>query len=223
MIRYSNFADGEILTADQLLNLQNNGVVQVDTYSELAALESYVNTAYCIADHTLYTRKADASWSSTGGLAIVDTVAPTAPQVGQIWFDGQSYKHPVSRQSKASEVVSATSWTEIADLSVNNTYKNPMVINVRFGAEMVGANADTKVFLRAKATGTTTVPCPYPQYYATHTGTSQSMVMNMNSQNYTATDVNTNIIWKLEAYKSGTGNATLTNIWLECMDERWVF
>ena len=39
-IRYIEFADGNVLTAEQLLDVQDNGVVQVDTFAELTGLST---------------------------------------------------------------------------------------------------------------------------------------------------------------------------------------
>jgi len=47
-IRYIEFADGNVLTAEQLLDVQDNGVVQVDTFAELTGLSTQVNAAYVL-------------------------------------------------------------------------------------------------------------------------------------------------------------------------------
>jgi hypothetical protein len=86
-IRYVQFADGNVLTAEQLLAVQNNGVVQVDTFAELVGLDTNVNAAYVETDKAFYIKKADNSWGSVGGLAVVQAAAPSSPQTGQIWFD----------------------------------------------------------------------------------------------------------------------------------------
>ena len=79
-IRYIPFADNEVLTAEQMISVQNNGVVQVTTFAELTALEPDVNAAYVTDTSQFYVRKADDSWGSVGGLAVVQASAPTAPR-----------------------------------------------------------------------------------------------------------------------------------------------
>jgi hypothetical protein len=59
-VRYISFADGEVLTAEQLVEVQNNGVVQVTSVAELTALEPAVNAAYVTETSAFYVRKADA-------------------------------------------------------------------------------------------------------------------------------------------------------------------
>jgi len=143
-IRYIDFADGNVLTAEQLLTLQDNGVVQVDTYAELTGLATNVNAAYVENDHAFYIKKADNSWGSVGGLAVVQAAAPTAPQVGQIWFDTDAVlPNPVKYSYEGSETVSNTStFQALSNLSGQTiSLTEPAWVHVSYGVvEPVGDN-----------------------------------------------------------------------------------
>jgi hypothetical protein len=222
-IRYTNFADGEVLTAAQLLDLENNGVVQVSAYTELAALESYVNTAYCLEDHTLYTRKANSSWGSVGGLAHVDITAPSSPQVGQIWFDYTSFKHPIYRIENNSTVsVSATTLTNLASLQVDNYYKENMLVTFNYGAvEAYCSDATTTLTVRPTFTGSAVEYSPYESHKLKATGTNKASINGTATMQVRSVDSNTYVTFKLQAMKSGTGTGTLVCPWIEIIDARW--
>jgi hypothetical protein len=143
-IRYIDFADGTVLTAEQLLTLQDNGVVQVDSYAELTGLATSVNAAYVEGDHAFYIKKADNSWGSVGGLAVVQAAAPSAPQVGQIWFDTDAIlPNPVKYSYEGSETVSNTSTyqalSNLAGQTVSLT--EPAWVHISYGVvEPIGDN-----------------------------------------------------------------------------------
>lgn len=143
-VRYVDFADGEVLTAEQLVEVQNNGVVQVTTFSELTALEPAVNAAYVTDTSAFYVRKADDSWGSVGGLAVVQASAPSSPQVGQIWFDTDAVlPNPAKYYYEGNEAVTNTASFEALDnlASQTVTLTEPAWVHVTYGSvEPLGDN-----------------------------------------------------------------------------------
>ena len=141
-IRYIEFADGNVLTAEQLLDVQDNGVVQVDTFAELTGLSTQVNAAYVEADHAFYVKKADNSWGSVGGLAVVQAAAPSAPQVGQIWFDTDAVlPNPAKYSYEGTETITNTgTYQALANLTGQTvTLTEPAWVHVSYGVvEPVG-------------------------------------------------------------------------------------
>ena len=143
-VRYISFADGEVLTAEQLVEVQNNGVVQVTSFAELTALEPAVNAAYVTETSAFYVRKADDSWGSVGGLAVVQASAPSSPQVGQIWFDTDAVlPNPAKYYYEGNEAVTNTASFEALDNigSQTVTLAEPAWVHVTYGSvEPVGDN-----------------------------------------------------------------------------------
>jgi hypothetical protein len=143
-IRYIQFADGNVLTAEQLLDVQDNGVIQVDTFAELAGLNPTVNAAYVESEYAFYVKKADNSWGSVGGLAVVQAAAPSAPQVGQIWFDTDAVlPSPAKYFYEGNETIANTgTYQALANLSqVTVTLTEPAWVHVSYGVvEPVGDN-----------------------------------------------------------------------------------
>lgn len=143
-IRYIQFADGNVLTAEQLLAVQNNGVVQVDTFAELIGLDTNVNAAYVETDKAFYIKKADNSWGSVGGLAVVQAAAPSSPQTGQIWFDTDAIlPNPAKYSYEGTETVTNTgSFAALSNLTNQTvTLTEPAWVHVSYGVvEPVGDN-----------------------------------------------------------------------------------
>jgi hypothetical protein len=143
-IRYVQFADGNVLTAEQLLAVQNNGVVQVDTFAELIGLDTNVNAAYVETDKAFYIKKADNSWGSVGGLAVVQAAAPSSPQTGQIWFDTDAIlPNPAKYSYEGTETVTNTgSFAALSNLTNQTvTLTEPAWVHVSYGVvEPVGDN-----------------------------------------------------------------------------------
>lgn len=143
-VRYISFADGEVLTAEQLVEVQNNGVVQVTSFAELTALEPAVNAAYVTETSAFYVRKADDSWGSVGGLAVVQASAPSSPQVGQIWFDTDAVlPNPSKHYYDGNEAVTNTASFEALDnlAATTITLTEPAWVHVTYGSvEPVGDN-----------------------------------------------------------------------------------
>ena len=223
-IRYTNFADGEVLTASQLLDLENNGVVQVSAFTELAALESYVNTAYCLEDHTLYTRKADASWGSVGGLAHIGLTGPASPQVGQIWFDLSTFKHPVYRaENNTTVAVSSTTFANVSGVQVDSYYKETMYVTVNYGAvEAYCSDATTTVTIKPVVVNGGAGYSEYESQKIKTTGTGKVSINGTTTFAIKAIDASTYSTFKIQALKSGTGTASLVCPWIEVVDVRWV-
>jgi hypothetical protein len=143
-IRYVQFADGNVLTAEQLLSVQNNGVVQTDTFAELVGLDTNVNAAYVETDKAFYIKKADNSWGSVGGLAVVQAAAPSSPQTGQIWFDTDAIlPNPAKYSYEGTETVTNTgSFAALSNLTNQTvTLTEPAWVHVSYGVvEPVGDN-----------------------------------------------------------------------------------
>lgn len=143
-IRYVQFADGNVLTAEQLLSVQNNGVVQTDTFAELVGLDTNVNAAYVETDKAFYIKKADNSWGSVGGLAVVQAAAPASPQTGQIWFDTDAIlPNPAKYSYEGTETVTNTgSFAALSNLTNQTvTLTEPAWVHVSYGVvEPVGDN-----------------------------------------------------------------------------------
>jgi len=143
-IRYIQFADGNVLTAEQLLSVQNNGVVQTDTFAELVGLDTNVNAAYVETDKAFYIKKADNSWGSVGGLAVVQAAAPSSPQTGQIWFDTDAIlPNPAKYSYEGTETVTNTgSFAALSNLTNQTvTLTEPAWVHVSYGVvEPVGDN-----------------------------------------------------------------------------------
>lgn len=143
-IRYIEFADGSVLTAEQLLDVQNNGVVQVDTFAELTGLATEVNAAYVETDHAFYVKKADNSWGSVGGLAVVQASAPSSPQVGQIWFDTDAIlPSPAKYYYEGTETITNSgTYQALSNLAgVTVTLTEPAWVHISYGVvEPIGDN-----------------------------------------------------------------------------------
>ena len=52
----ADYSKGELLSANDINDIKDNGVVQVDSTSDLASVGSNINTAYVVADKSLYQR-----------------------------------------------------------------------------------------------------------------------------------------------------------------------
>jgi hypothetical protein len=158
-IRYIPFADNEVLTAEQLISVQDNGVIQVTTFAELTALEPSVNAAYVTDTSQFYVRKADDSWGSVGGLAVVQASAPSAPQVGQIWFDTDAVlPNPAKYFYEGNEAITNTAGFEALDnlAATTVTLTEPAWVHVTFGCVEPVGSGDAGVEYGVQLSGATT-------------------------------------------------------------------
>jgi hypothetical protein len=219
-IRYQAFADGEILTANNLLDLQNNGVVQVDNYSELSALDNEVNAAYVLNDGAFYVRKIDASWGQVGGLAQIGASAPVAPQVGQIWYDTDAIFPTTNRSGyNGDEAITSGTFGALTNLTaVSVTATEAFLAQVSYGCvSAYGSDATTGLTMVADITGSTTRPATYVDY-ARLIGTQK---VSINNSFITIINAGTTLITP-QAKKEGSGSAIASQPWIEVAALRWV-
>lgn len=218
-IRYIAFADGEVLTAEQLLDLQNNGVIQVDSFAELTGLASGVNAAYVEGDSAFYIKKSDGSWGSVGGLAVVQAAAPSAPQVGQIWFDTDAVlPNPSKHFYEGSETVTNTaSFQALSNLAGQSiVLTEPAWVHVSYGVtEPVGDNT-AGISYGVQLTGATTravgVADSCVSYVSGKNSVSNDFYAIFNAGTTTVTPV---------ARKLGTGSVSVTNPYMNIAAIRW--
>lgn len=218
-IRYTNFADGEVLTAEQMLDVQDNGVVQVTSFSELTSLAATVNTAYVINDHAFYVKKGDGSWGSVGGLAAVSASAPASPQTGQLWFDTDLIlADPVNHIKSGSTTITATTFATVPGWQhYDLTVEEPMICTIVYGfADGTGAAATDGLTVKVDVSGATT-RLAGAEDYVNATGTTFGTRTNQ----FTAilnTGVNT---ITMEAKKNSTGATTGSNLFIKIIPIRW--
>ena len=218
-IRYIAFADGEVLTAEQLLDLQNNGVIQVDAFAELTGLSSGVNAAYVEADSAFYIKKSDGSWGSVGGLAVVQAAAPTAPQVGQIWFDTDAVlPNPVKHFYEGSETVTNTAaFQALSNLSGQSVVlTEPAWVHISYGVtEPVGDNT-AGISYGVQLSGATTravgVADSCVSYVAGKNSVSNDFYAIFNAGSTVVTPV---------ARKTGSGTVSVVNPYVSIAPIRW--
>ncbi len=218
-IRYINFADGEVLTAEQLLDLQDNGVIQVDTFAELTGISDSVNAVYVEADSAFYIKKSDGSWGSVGGLAVVQAAAPTAPQVGQIWFDTDAVlPNPAKYSYEGSETVTNTAaFQALSNLSGQSVVlTEPAWVHISYGVtEPVGDNT-AGISYGVQLSGATTRAV----------GAADSCVSYVSGKNSVSNDfyaifnAGTTVVTPV-ARKLGTGTVSVTNPYMNIAAIRW--
>jgi len=218
-VRYISFADGEVLTAEQLVEVQNNGVVQVTSVAELTALEPAVNAAYVTETSAFYVRKADDSWGSVGGLAVVQASAPTAPQVGQIWFDTDAVlPNPAKYFYEGNETVTNTATFEALDnlTSQTVTLTEPAWVHVTYGSvEPVGDNTAGVEYGVQLSGATTRVLTPGDtcvSYASAKNSVSNDYCVIFNAGETVVTPV---------ARKLGTGNVEIHDPYFSIIPIRW--
>jgi hypothetical protein len=218
-VRYINFADGEVLTAEQLVGVQDNGVIQVTTFAELTALESTVNAAYVTDTSQFYVRKADDSWGSVGGLAVVQASAPSAPQVGQIWFDTDAVlPNPSKSYYEGTESVTNTAaYQALSNLAaVTVTLAEPAWVHVSYGViEPVGDNTAGISYGVQLSGATTRVVGPGDaavSYVSGKNSVSNDFCAIFNAGATVVTPV---------AKKVGSGSVSVTNPYLNIIPIRW--
>ena len=218
-VRYINFADGEVLTAQQLLDLQNNGVIQVNTFAELTGLASEVNAAYVEIDSAFYIKKSDGSWGSVGGLAVVQAAAPSAPQVGQIWFDTDAVlPNPVKHFYEGSETVTNTAaFQALSNLSGQSVVlTEPAWVHISYGVtEPVGDNT-AGISYAVQLSGATTravgAADSCVSYVSGKNSVSNDFYAIFNAGTTTVTPV---------ARKLGSGTVSVTNPYINIAAIRW--
>ncbi|CAB4155552.1 hypothetical protein UFOVP660_13 [uncultured Caudovirales phage] len=218
-IRYVQFADGNVLTAEQLLAVQNNGVVQVDTFAELIGLDSNVNAAYVETDKAFYIKKADNSWGSVGGLAVVQAAAPSSPQVGQIWFDTDAIlPNPAKYSYEGTETITNTgSFAALANLTNQTvTLTEPAWVHVSYGVvEPVGDNTagiNYGVQLSGATTRAVGVADAATSYVAGKNSVSNDFYAIFNAGSTVVTPV---------ARKTGSGTVSVVNPYMTIAPIRW--
>ena len=218
-IRYIPFADDEVLTAEQMISVQNNGVVQVTTYSELTALEPAVNSAYVTDTSQFYVRKADDSWGSVGGLAVVQASAPTAPQVGQIWFDTDAVlPNPAKYYWEGNEAITNSAAFEALDNLTGQTITlaEPAWVHVTYGSvEPVGDNTagvEYGVQLSGATTRALTAGDTCVSYASAKNSVSNDYCVIFNAGETVVTPV---------ARKLGTGNVEIHDPYFSIIPIRW--
>lgn len=218
-IRYVSFADGEVLTAEQLVEVQNNGVIQVTTYAELTALEPAVNAAYVTDTDQFYVRKADNSWGSVGGLAVVQASAPTAPTVGQIWFDTDAIlPNPAKYYYEGNETVTNTAgFQALTNLTAQTvTLAEPAWVHVTYGSvEPEGdgtAGVEYGVQLSGSTTRALTPGDTCVSYAANKNSVSNDYCVIFNAGTTTVTPV---------ARKLGTGTVAIHDPYFSIIPIRW--
>jgi hypothetical protein len=218
-IRYINFADGEVLTAEQLLDLQDNGVIQVDTFAELTGISDSVNAVYVEADSAFYIKKSDGSWGSVGGLAVVQAAAPTAPQVGQIWFDTDAIlPNPTKHFYEGSETVTNTAaFQALSNLNGQEiTLTEPAWVHVSYGVtEPIGDNT-AGISYGVQLSGATVravgAADSCVSYVAGRNSVSNDFYAIFNAGTTTVTPV---------ARKIGSGTVSVTNPYMNIAAIRW--
>lgn len=218
-VRYISFADGEVLTAEQLVEVQNNGVVQVTSVAELTALEPAVNAAYVTDTSAFYVRKADDSWGSVGGLAVVQASAPSAPQVGQIWFDTDAVlPNPAKYFYEGNEAVTNSATFEALDnlTSQTITLTEPAWVHVTYGSvEPVGDNTagvEYGVQLSGATTRALTAGDTCVSYANAKNSVSNDYCVIFNAGETVVTPV---------ARKLGTGNVEIHDPYFSIIPIRW--
>ena len=218
-VRYINFADGDVLTAEQLVDVQDNGVIQVTTFAELSALETTVNAAYVTDTSQFYVRKADDSWGSVGGLAVVQASAPSAPQVGQIWFDTDAVlPNPAKYYWEGNEAVTNTAGFEALDNLTGQTVTltEPAWVHVTYGSvEPVGdstAGVEYGVQLSGATTRALTAGDTCVSYASAKNSVSNDFCVIFNAGSTTVTPV---------ARKLGTGNVEIHDPYFSIIPIRW--
>ncbi len=218
-IRYMAFADGEVLTANQLLDLQANGVIQVTSYSELAALQTTINAAYVKNDSAFYVRKADSTWGQVGGLATIGASAPASPQVGQIWYDTDAILPAAQRQGyNGQETISSATFSALSNLSaVSVTATEPFLALVNYGVlSPFGSDATTGLSMTVDLTGDTTRTSTFVDYAKT-IGTQKTCITN----SFTTVVNSGTTLFTPKAKKEGAGTAIAEQPWIEVSAIRW--
>ena len=218
-IRYVQFADGNVLTAEQLLSVQNNGVVQTDTFAELVGLDTNVNAAYVETDKAFYIKKADNSWGSVGGLAVVQAAAPSSPQTGQIWFDTDAIlPNPAKYSYEGTETVTNTgSFAALSNLTNQTvTLTEPAWVHVSYGVvEPVGDNT-AGINYGVQLSGATTRAVGAAD-------TASSFVSGKNSVSndfYAIFNAGATVVTPV-ARKTGTGTVSVVNPYMTIAPIRW--
>lgn len=217
--RYTDFADGDVLTAEQLLGVQDNGVVQVTSFSELSTLASGVNVAYVTGTSAFYVKKLDGSWGSVGGLATVSATAPVGPVTGELWYDTTDTLPDMTKNSKSgSTTITATSFAAFPGFTaVSITPHSNIWVEVCYGfTDGTGAASTDGATIKVDVSGATTYTAGAADY-ATATGTALSsasncIVLTLNSGANTIT---------MSAKKNSTGATTLSNPWIVVKPIRW--
>lgn len=218
-IRYISFADGEVLTAEQLVEVQNNGVVQVTSYAELTALEPAINAAYVTDTSAFYVRKADDSWGSVGGLAVVQASAPSSPQVGQIWFDTDAVlPNPAKYFYEGNEAITNTATFEALDnlTAQTVTLTEPAWVHITYGSvEPVGdapAGVEYGVQLSGATTRALTAGDTCVSYASSKNSVSNDYCVIFNAGETVVTPV---------ARKLGSGNVEIHDPYFSIIPIRW--
>jgi hypothetical protein len=218
-IRYVQFADGNVLTAEQLLSVQNNGVVQTDTFAELVGLDTNVNAAYVETDKAFYIKKADNSWGSVGGLAVVQAAAPASPQTGQIWFDTDAIlPNPAKYSYEGTETVTNTgSFAALSNLTNQTvTLTEPAWVHVSYGVvEPVGDNT-AGISYGVQLSGATTRAVGAAD-------AASSFVAGKNSVSndfYAIFNAGATVVTPV-ARKTGTGTVSVVNPYMTIAPIRW--
>lgn len=218
-IRYTNFADGDVLTAEQLLEVQDNGVVQVTGFAELTSLEAGVNTAYVTGDSAFYVKKSDGSWGSVGGLATVSATAPATPVTGELWYDTDEVMPNMAKVTKAgSTTITASSFAVFpAFTAYSLTLPAACWVEISYGfTDGTGAGSADGVTVKVDVSGPTTYTTAASDY-ATSIG--QTFGSAMNSY---ATVLNTGVnVITMSAKKNSTGATTCSNAWILIKPIRW--
>jgi hypothetical protein len=218
-IRYTNFADGDVLTAEQMLDVQDNGVVQVTSFSELSTLAATINTAYVTADSAFYVKKGDGSWGSVGGLAAVSASAPSTPQTGQLWFDTDLIiNDPVNHVKSGSTTITATSFATVPGWQhYDLTVEEPMICTIVYGfADGTGAAATDGLTVKVDVSGATT-RLAGAEDYVNATGTTFGTRTNTIT---TTLNAGVNTI-TMEAKKNSTGATTASSLFIKIIPIRW--
>lgn len=218
-IRYISFADGEVLTAEQLVEVQNNGVVQVTSFAELTALEPAINAAYVTDTSAFYVRKADDSWGSVGGLAVVQASAPSSPQVGQIWFDTDAVlPNPAKYFYEGNEAITNTATFEALDnlTAQTVTLTEPAWVHITYGSvEPVGdapAGVEYGVQLSGATTRALTAGDTCVSYASSKNSVSNDYCVIFNAGETVVTPV---------ARKLGSGNVEIHDPYFSIIPIRW--
>lgn len=218
-IRYTNFADGDVLTAEQLLGVQDNGVVQVDGFAELTTLEAGVNTAYVVGDSAFYVKKSDGSWGSVGGLATVSATAPATPVTGELWYDTDEIMPNMAKTAKAgSTTITATSFAVVPSFTAYSlTLPAACWVEISYGfTDGTGAGALDGVTTKVDVSNATTYTSAASDY-ATAIGTTFGSATNTYA---TVLNSGVNVI-TMYAKKNSTGATTVSNPWILIKPIRW--
>lgn len=218
-IRYTNFADGDVLTAEQMLDVQDNGVVHVDSYAELNSLASGVSTAFVISEGAFYIQKSDGTWATVGGLATVAASAPTSPVTGELWFDTDEIMPEMQKVTKAGLTsITTTGFTAVNGfnhVTVNAT--EAIWVEISYGfTNATGASSADGLSVKVDITGATTRVAG-AEDYATGSGTTPGSAMNTFA--VVLNDGNNDI--QMFAKKNGTGTTEVNNPWILIKPIRW--